>query len=83
MLLSQDQQSTAEAVASPEKHNWNFHFDFITEADVPDLVDITLKAFEDDAMTNGCFLQGVPPATRREEERRWRVRLLGSKNPGP
>lgn len=75
MLLQEDQPSRADGVEAPEEERWGFHLELITEADVPELAEITLNAFRDDATTNGCFTRDVNDPVRVEEERRWRVWL--------
>lgn len=76
MRLKEDQQNLDGGPTDVRLRRWNFHIELIKEDDIPNLVEITLHAFKDDAMTNGCFREDVDPRLRREEERRWRVSVL-------
>ena len=80
MLLKDGEDSFALGATSPlsltPQRRWQFHIEPVIECDIEELVDITLEAFKDDAMVNGCFREGTDLRVRREQEMRWRVSEL-------
>ena len=64
----------ASRLASHSQRRCYLRVQPIQEKDVPALADISLQAFKDDLVVNGCFKADYDPDERRTQEQSWKVR---------